>query len=310
MPPKTAPAFEGISLGGFEIPKLDRTNWTTFRALFGHLLLVRSLARVAEYVLSRKGDVSGGLPATSASTASQSAAAAAAGATVEDLSKEEDSMALSLLVLHVDASLLSVVVAHTSFKAAWEELERTLGTSGDLRIRELLAKLLNLHFRTAETVVEYLMRAKGMANELRSLAHDYPERQLVLDVVRGLPKKFEGAKQSFLTQISTGGSVSLLVVEQALVAIESEYNRNYDTTKKNAAIVPALAAGREDNNNHKGKGKKGGKPAGLCHICEQGRHYHSECPYKDIVREAIAKAIKAQPEEEVAVATAKIMPAY
>lgn len=171
----------------------------------------------------------------------------------EEWTKEEDeaalgnSRALNAIYNGVDRNMFKLVHTCTVAKEAWEILKTA--HEGTLKMRLSKLQMLTTQFETMkmsedETVYDYHMRLRELANNTSALGEPIPEGKLVRKVLRSLPKRFEMK----VTAIEEAQDISSISLDELIGSLQTfEMNQIDQPEKKSRGVAFVSSTDRDDN---------------------------------------------------------------
>ena len=177
---------------------------------------------------------------------------------VENDQSMED-LAYTFIMLSLSDSVQAVVRDCKTAMETWTRLEETYG-GRDIQDRmELRDKLRSIKMKESGRLLDHVAGLFDLVAQLRGAGGDLPDEEIVLTLLRSLPKKFGSVKAIIRTRMS-GGKVDVEEVKNALFAEE----RNL------------LAEAEEDAEEHSVYNVRSTEKK--CFSCKQWGHISSRCP--------------------------------
>ena len=192
-----------------------------------------------------------------------------------DEDKAKSSQALGLIMLHLSDSYLSMADEVATAKGLWDKLEATFTAQNTARRLLLRQQLNNLKKGSAETISEYVARAKELATSLEAVGHKPESSDVTLSVLAGLPEEYSvlvtimGTLKD--TQTIDEALPGLLQVEQQ---IRSKQDKVPIYATRNGRGTP-----RFQRNHNQERSPKPNTPRfrGNCNYCGKQGHKEAEC---------------------------------
>eukprot|EP00795_Rhopilema_esculentum_P005567 gene5567-biopygen555 len=233
----------------FEIEKLDRSNWPTWKFQMKHLLMAKDVWDHVDGTISLPDD----------NTTSR--------ATYEKAKQK----AMATLVMGIQSNLIYLVTSCETPKDLWDTLKAyferdTIANKLFLKRQYFTSKMLE-----GQSVQDHLKRMKEIADKLHALASTVAEEEQVVALLISLPPSYT----TLVTALEAkGDELSLAFVQQALINEEQ---------KKQAFKATATTKINRDSALHLEKGIS--RPfKGKCYNCGKEGHKSFECHKRKQVR--------------------------
>eukprot|EP00795_Rhopilema_esculentum_P017528 gene17528-biopygen6440 len=233
----------------FEIEKLDRSNWPTWKFQMKHLLMAKDVWDHVDGTISLPDD----------NTASR--------ATYEKAKQK----AMATLVMGIQSNLIYLVTSCETPKDLWDTLKAyferdTIANKLFLKRQYFTSKMLE-----GQSVQDHLKRMKEIADKLHALGSTEAEEEQVVALLISLPPSYT----TLVTALEAkGDELSLAFVQQALINEEQ---------KKQAFKATATTKINRDSTLHLEKGIS--RPfKGKCYNCGKECHKSFECHKRKQVR--------------------------
>eukprot|EP00795_Rhopilema_esculentum_P007998 gene7998-biopygen1703 len=233
----------------FEIEKLDRSNWPTWKFQMKHLLMAKDVWDHVDGTISLPDD----------NTASR--------ATYEKAKQK----AMATLVMGIQSNLIYLVTSCETPKDLWDTLKAyferdTIANKLFLKRQYFTSKMLE-----GQSVQDHLKRMKEIADKLHALGSTVAEEEQVVALLISLPPSYT----TLVTALEAkGDELSLAFVQQALINEEQ---------KKQAFKATATTKINRDSALHLEKGIS--RPfKGKCYNCGKEGHKSFECHKRKQVR--------------------------
>jgi hypothetical protein len=149
----------------------------------------------------------------------------------------EDQNALAALLRAVPTEMQAGLAMKESTMEAWEAI-RSIWVSAD-KVKEVNAEKVhrefdNITFKPTECVEEFALRIFGLANQLRSLGNDLPDKKVVKKMLQSVPADLEQVAIS-MEMLLDLDKMSIEVAVGHLQAVESHQNKKQASAGKEVA---------------------------------------------------------------------------
>jgi hypothetical protein len=149
----------------------------------------------------------------------------------------EDRNALAALLRAVPLEMQAGLAVKESAMEAWEAI-RSIRVGAD-KVKEANAEKVrrefdDIAFKPGECVEEFALRISGLANQLRSLGDDLPDKKVVKKMLQFVPEDLEQVAIPMETLLDLD-KTSIKVAASHLQAVESHRNRKQSSTGKEVA---------------------------------------------------------------------------
>jgi hypothetical protein len=229
--------------------KLGDDNYFTWKAHMKGLLAVKDCVEA----------ITGGLPGTTETEKK----------TAEKLSEK----ALGLMAMCVeDQHLLTIEQAKTA-KAAWAALESLFQQRSMANALQLKQQVNGLQMQAAESIPQYVARARSLSAQLAATGKNLDSEDLVLALLNGLPADYNVIKTLI---INTSPLPSLTDVQAKLMTTEQQI-RVTASTGDSAYMARAhndpAKQGKSGKHGKSGKSKRDKE----CYYCHKKGHFKKDC---------------------------------
>ena len=224
-------------------------------------------------------------------------------ALTDEFDKNSD-QALSFLGLHIDESFIPNIKKYDNLKEAWDYLTDLFAKPTTARVFDIKRSLNSLKMEGGENVSQYFARGMRLSSDYTSAGYNMEENELVMNLLNGLPDRFELVREIILAtkdhKTITCDSVlgDLIKAEHKFTSQEAE-----------AAEAKALLGFGGNKGGNKSGGFRGGRGGGgggdkprfdsapgangrkkflgICHYCKKPGHMIADC-YKLKAKQATA----------------------
>lgn len=184
---------------------------------------------------------------------------------------DANAKALAAIGLHVADEHLPTVVECTTAKEAWDKLEAMFKSQGTARMLQLLRELNMFQKKQAESITQYVNRARLLRQELAEVGHDIKPKELASRLLAGLPKDYN----MLVTVLESNTQLELEPVIARLM--ETEAKIKVESADETNATAYAAIKGR----GHGARGSAGDRAeTRTCYICEEKGHISKDCPQR------------------------------
>jgi hypothetical protein len=199
----------------------------------------------------------------------------------------------------------------SSAHAMWEYLMSLFVTKANGKLISLQEESRTFKMHTNEKPSAYVLRARRIANTIKSLGHEFSDLSLCNMLLNGLPEEYEIHKQVQQTIIVSNPDVNLLQhsLELAYMQVVSKRSSNAPAKPTTYFQKPPPSAGYKSklptaNNAAKGTNPGGGgqsskaafqqigRPLPFCRYCKQEGHSIDVCPKLEGKRVSFAPSAK------------------
>jgi hypothetical protein len=108
-------------------------------------------------------------------------------------------------------------IGHTTSQSAWNALKKTLSSSSKARIMQLRLELQSTK-KGSMSMIDYIMKVKGVANSLAAIGEPISEQDQVINLLGGLGSDYNAV----VTAINIrDDKISVETIHSMLLAIEN-----------------------------------------------------------------------------------------
>ena len=176
------------------------------------------------------------------------------------LNVQENAKAKMFIGLHVHDVHTNEVAKAATAHAAWQALEIAFGQKGEMRAIQLHAELAALAKKEGEAIATYINRGVELRDELITAGETMSERQLVVQILNGLPTTFQVATEAIMQSILNGVAITPVQLIARLSMAESRMAATVATPAEPAAFAA-----------------RGQRPAPECWYCHKTGHIKRNC---------------------------------
>src|ERR1044072_3257583 len=173
----------------------------------------------------------------------------------EDEEALANNKALNVIFNGVDKNILRLIYTCTVAKDAWEILKTTHEGTSRVRMSKLqllTTKFEKLRMTEYESIGDFYMRVRDLANTSFDIGEQIPEEKLVRKILRSLPKKFDMK----VTAIEEAHDISNMKVDELIGSLQTfEMAINEKSEKKKKSIAFMSNTEDEEDQNEKDIGE-------------------------------------------------------
>lgn len=211
---------------------------------------------------------------------------------IEAADDDDSNKAKGLITLCVQEYHLPLIEAADSAHAAWTALEQLYQQRSSANLIRLKRELANLEKKRDETIMEYVARARGLADQITAAGHEPDDADILQAVLAGLPSKYSMMR----TVLESMDAIpSLTDATAKLMLVESDRSRSnesaYISNSTNSRPPPFGGArprvyvpphrrqpvgGTYRPNKGNGQGNNG-RESRSCYYCGKKGHLKKDC---------------------------------
>lgn len=157
--------------------------------------------------------------------------------------QEEEDLAYTFIMLSLSDNVQAVVRDCLTARQTWKRLEERYGGHEVQDRMELREKLREVKMKETDSINDHLARISDLVKQLKSAGGDLLEEELILTLLRSLPKKFESVKAFIRSRLSTS-TLSFAEVQNSLLAEERSLRNEAELVESSADVYFANSKGR------------------------------------------------------------------
>lgn len=200
--------------------------------------------------------------------------------TTEDM----ENLAYTYIMLSLSDSVQAVVRDCQTARETWKRLEEKYGGREVQDRIELRERKRSIKMKESDRMIDHLAVLSDLVTQLKSAGGELPEEEIVLTLLKSLPKKYDVIKNILRARLS-GSSLNLTEVQNSLLAEERNiggegfeeggeqrvYLSNADVKLCYTCNMPGHIS-RNCSRYVTAEGKR------LCFRCKSSKHIERDCP--------------------------------
>jgi histone deacetylase 1/2 len=184
--------------------------------------------------------------------------------------RRQDRTILSWIYSSLTPAIMAHIIGHNTSHTAWNALEKTFSSSSKARIMQLRLELQSAK-KGSLSMIDYIMKVKGAANNLTTIGELVLEQDQVMNLLGGLGSDYNAV----VTAINIrDDKISIEAVHSMLLAFEHRLEQ-----QSSIDHISSMSACYASSSNNRGGGRKYNSNRGQSHISNTSNYTYGGCSH-------------------------------